>query len=266
MTTRLRAQQIDVGYASDAPPILRDFTVGARAGEFLGVVGPNGSGKSTLIRALSRALRPASGTVLLADNDLYGATSARQSAQSIGVVPQNTQVVFEFSVREIVGMGRAPHLSRRPFAGETPRDAALVAQAMTAAGVSAFADRLVSTMSGGEQQRVALARALAQEPSVLLLDEPTAHLDLHFQIEILALVRRLTQERALAAVAVLHDLNLAAAFCDRLVLLQAGRIVAQGSPEDVLTSAHLSAVYSAAVWVGPHPVTGKPIVLPLAEG
>lgn len=258
---RLHAREIELAYAQDAAPVLAEFSLALTPGELAGVLGPNGSGKSTLVRALSRTLRPRQGRVLLQEQDLYRECSARQSAQNIAVVPQDAAIAFEFSVREIVRMGRSPHLPRRPFAGETVEDERKVDAALARAGVLDLADRSIITLSGGERQRVLLARALAQDTGIVLLDEPTAHLDLRHQNETLALARSLAHDDGRAVLAVLHDLNLAAAFCDRLVLLHKGRIVADGPPADVLTPAIVEQVYQLPVWIGPHPLTGRPLVL-----
>ena len=263
MPTRLAAKQIQVRYAPGLPPILAEFTLTLTPGVFTGVIGPNGSGKSTLIRALSRALKPSQGAVLLEEKNLYAEHSARSSAQTIAVVPQDTAVSLDFSVRDIVRMGRAPHLPPRPFASETPADEQSVSDALEAAGVAHLAERAVTTLSGGERQRVLFARALAQQPRVLLLDEPTASLDLRYQAETLLLARSLAHENGLAVLAVLHDVNLAAAHCDSLVLLKGGEIAASGTPAEVLTAENLAEVYGARVWVRPHPVTKRPLILPL---
>jgi iron complex transport system ATP-binding protein len=265
MPTRLAADRIEIKYTLAAAPILHQFSLDVCPGVFIGIVGPNGSGKSTLVRALSRALRPAAGAVLLKETDLYTGLSAREAARVIGVVPQDTAVSLDFSVREVVRMGRAPHLPRRPFAAESAEDEQIVTDAMQAARVSALAERTVTTLSGGERQRVLFARALAQQPEVILLDEPTAHLDLRHQTETLTLARDLAHEQGKAVLAVLHDINLAAAYCDSLVLLHRGQIVAQGTAEQVLTAENLQAVYGARVWIRRHPVTGRPLVLTLPE-
>lgn len=265
MTTRLAAQNIELKYDPRQPPILSGLTLEIRAGEFLGIVGPNGSGKSTLIRALSRALRPERGLALLNGQDLFRRVSARDSAQSIAVVPQSAAVSLGFTVWEIVRMGRAPHLPRRPFAAESERDEEIVAEAMRTAGVEDLAERVATTLSGGEWQRVLLARALAQETDILLLDEPTAHLDIRHQWDALHLARSLAHENGKAVLAVLHDLNLAAAYCDRLLLLSGGRIVAQGTPADVLTPENVHRVYGARVWVRCHPTSGRPVILSLPD-
>ena len=263
MPTRLAAANIEIRYAPGAPPVLAGFTLGVEPGLFLGIVGPNGSGKSTLVRALSRALRPESGAVLLDEGDLYRRVSARDAARLIGVVPQETAVSLDFTVREVVRMGRAPHLPRRPFASESAEDEGIVDEAMRAARVQDLADRAVPSLSGGERQRVLFARALAQQPDVILLDEPTAHLDLRHQAETLALARDLAHGQGKAVLAVLHDVNLASAYCDALVLLRAGRIVAQGTPGEVVTAVNMQEVYGARVWVRRHPASGRPLVLML---
>ena len=262
----LAARQIEVRYGPDSPPVLADFTLSLRAGDFVGVIGPNGSGKSTLVRALSRALQPAGGVVLLDGRDLYRDLGARDLARTVGVVPQETAISLDFTVREVVRMGRAPHLPRRPFAAETAQDESIVTQSLEQAGVGTLAERAVTTLSGGERQRVLVARALAQQPAVLLLDEPTAHLDLRHQSEILTLARDLARDQGKAVLAVLHDLNLAAAYCDRLILLHGGRIAAEGPPDQVLTAGSLQTVYGARAWVRRHPATGRPLVLTLPPG
>ena len=265
MPTRLAARNIQIQYAPDDPPVLTQFSLALEPGVFLGIIGPNGSGKSTLIRALSRALKPRGGAVLLGDDDLYESHSARSAARMVGVVPQDTSVSLDFSVREVVRMGRAPHLPARPFASETPADEQIVTEALKSARVDDLAGRSVTTLSGGERQRVLLARALAQQPDVLLLDEPTASLDLRHQAETLTLARNLAHDGGKAVLAVLHDVNLAAAYCDILVLMHHGNIAAQGTPAEVLTAENLQAVYGARVWVRPHPISGRPLVLSLPE-
>lgn len=265
MPTRLTARQMEIQYGPDTPPILTQFSLELRPGQFVGLIGPNGSGKSTLIRALSRALRPAAGVVLLDDQDLYANLSARVSARSIAVVPQDTGVSLDFTVREIARMGRSPHLPRRPFTGETAQDEQIVSEALVLVGVADLAERSITTLSGGERQRVLLARALAQQPDVLLLDEPTAHLDLRHQTETLTLARNLAHNGGKAVLAALHDLNLAAAFCDQLALLHEGRIAALGTPAEVLTAENLRQVYGAEIWVRPHPISSRPLVLALPE-
>jgi len=203
--------------------------------EVVGILGPNGSGKSTLLRLLSGALAPASGTVTFEDHDLR--TMARRAlAQQVAVVPQETTLAFDYTVIEVVLMGRYPHLGT--FEVEGPADVAVAMQALEATGTAAFADRQFSTLSGGEKQRVVIASALAQlgeKGRLLVLDEPTASLDLKYQFEVAALVRRIHADRGIAILLSTHDLRFAAATCTRLVLLQSGRILAEGPPAEVLT-------------------------------
>ena len=265
----LRANSLTVSYLPGGPRVLEGFTLTVRPGAFVGIIGPNGSGKSTLLHALSRTLRPARGTVLLDGSDLYADLTARNAAQRIGVMPQETAVSLDFTVREVVRMGRAPHLPRRPFVSETAADERVVTEALAAVGLTEFAERLLPTLSGGERQRVLLARALAQQPDILLLDEPTSHLDLRHQSETLALAHSLahpkTKTQGKAVLAVLHDVNLAAAWCDEIVLLSEGQIAAQGTPAEALTAETLWQVYHTHVQVQNAPATGRPLLVPLPE-
>src|SRR5580704_17681538 len=225
----LRVDKIVLGYGRQAPAIIRGLSLTLEPGEVVGVVGPNRSGKSTLVRALTRVLAPLAGTVLLDGRDLYTATAARDSARSIAAVPQSTTIAFDFTVREVVEMGRTAHRSPSPFGG-APDDSAVVDEAMRQTDVAQLAGRIASTLSGGELQRVILARALAQEPDILMLDEPTSSLDLLHQTRVLRLVQKLTKERGMASLVVLHDLNLAASCADRLLMMAAGKTIAIGAP------------------------------------
>jgi iron complex transport system ATP-binding protein len=252
---RLEAADVACGYGGD--DILRGVSLGVRPGELLAVAGPNGSGKSTLIRLLSRVLAPRSGKVTLEGRDLYE-MPARDCAKALAVLPQESAVEFEFTCREIVELGRAPHLGR--FQSEREEDRAAVRAALERTGTWELRDRSILELSGGERQRVFLARAFAQEPRALLLDEPTAHLDLAYQVEILRLARRQAVHAGVAVIAVLHDLNLAAAFANRMAILFQGRVAASGTPEQVLREETLREIYGADVAVRPHPETGRPFV------
>ena len=254
----LSAKMISAGYGG--ADILHSVSVGVATGEFVGLLGPNGCGKSTLLRVLSGVLRPRSGMVSLEGRGLSEWT-ATERAQRVAFVPQSETAAFDFSVRDMVLMGRYPH--RQKFRGETAQDYALAAQAMADADISHLADRAVTELSGGEHRRVLLARALAQQTPLLLLDEPTAHLDITHQAELLLLARRLIAERGAGVIAALHDLNQAAEYCDRLVLMRGGEIVAKGTPEAVLTPDNLRQVYGAEAQIGPNPATGKPFVFAL---
>lgn len=266
MAETLCMEHATVGYEKTLPPILRDIRMELRPGALLGVIGPNGSGKSTLVRSLSRVLRPLHGATLLDGLDLYAEVTARQSAQAIGVVPQSSSAVLEFTVRDLVEMGRGPHLPASPFATLQEQDIRIVDHALRDAGVAEMSGRRVTSLSGGEWQRVLLARALAQQPNIFLLDEPTAHLDIRHQRHVLSLARGLAHSRGKAVLAVLHDLNLAAEFCDTLALVNEGQIVVQDAPREVLTETNIERVYGERVWVRPHPLTRRPQVLTVPPG
>jgi iron complex transport system ATP-binding protein len=244
---KLDVEQIAIDLSSKR--IVDEVSLTIAPGEVVGLIGPNGSGKSTLLRSIYRMLRPVAGAIRLGDDDVWQ-LSARESARRTGVVIQETLSDFEFTVTEVVQMGRTPHKSM--LSSDTQNDARIVAAALQRVNMEGFAERQFTTLSGGEKQRVLIARALAQQPRFLVLDEPTNHLDIHYQLEILGLVRSL----GITTLVTLHDLNLAAAYCQRLYLLRAGRIVAAGSPADVLTPALMREVFLVDVVVGRHPVTG----------
>lgn len=256
MSARIRVVDLCSGYGAE--PILKGVSIELGEAAFLGVIGPNGSGKTTLLRAMSRALPPMSGFVELDGKNIYS-IPARDFARRVAVVPQDTLVAFDFTVLEIALMGRSPRLGR--FAVESSRDVAIAMDALARTGTSHLKDRPVNTLSGGERQRVMVARALAQEPDVLLLDEPTSHLDISFQFEIMDLIKSLNRERGLTVLAVLHDLNLASAYCENLIMIGQGEVRASGPPEEVITSANIRRVYGAEVWVRKHPATGRPYVI-----
>lgn len=247
-----------VGFRYDAEPVLDsvDFTVSS--GEMLGIVGPNGSGKSTLLQVMSKTLPPTAGAVLIAGESI-GQIPRRRLARMMAVIRQHETVAFDFTVRDTVLMGRHPYLQR--FSGESPADIAAAEAAMDLAGIKHLADRSLSRMSGGERQRVALARALAQDTQILLLDEPTSSLDIKYQVEVLSILRKLAAGGRTIAI-VLHELNLASQYCDRLLLLSAGRIVRAGRPAEVLQEPVLQQVYGVHALVRAHPHTGRPVVLP----
>jgi ABC-type cobalamin/Fe3+-siderophores transport system ATPase subunit len=252
-----------VGFAYPAgahgrPPFeIRDVSFTLAPGEVLGLIGPNAAGKTTVIRLLSRILEPLQGEILLAGlraSRLGRAAIARQ----VAVVPQDVPQGFPYTVQRLVLMGRFPHAPARFF--ESREDLAIAREAMALSGVEALADEPMERLSGGERQRVVLARALAQRPKLLVLDEPTAHLDLRYQAECVALLRRLHRDEGLGILLVSHDLNLAAEVSDRLVLMAGGAAVIAGTPADVLQEPVLEAVYGCRVVVDKHPATGKPTV------
>jgi len=249
-----------VSFSYGAIEALSDLSFSVAAGEVFGLLGPNGSGKSTVVRLLSRVLTPRSGQVRFAGQDL-GTYGREELARQVAVVPQETVIELPFSVLEVVLMGRSPHLGRLGF--ERALDLAVARHAMEQTGVWALAAREIHELSGGERQRVILARALAQEPRVLLLDEPTAFLDIRHQVEVYDLVKSLSRQHGLTVVAILHDLNLAALYCDRLALLKAGHLFCLGMPEHVLTYSNIKAVYETEVYIGLNDLTGKVHILPL---
>lgn len=256
MSAKISVRNLHAGYNS--VEVLRGVSIDVEPSAFVGVIGPNGSGKTTLLRSISRALPPARGTVELDGRNVYS-IPAREFARRVAVVPQDTLVAFDFTVLEITLMGRSPRLGR--FGVESSRDVAIAMDALARTGTDHLAARPASALSGGERQRVMLARALAQEPDVLLLDEPTSHLDISFQFEIMDLVSSLNAERGLTVLAVLHDLNLASHYCRSLVMIGQGEVREAGSPEKVITPANIRRVYGAEVWVRRHPTTRQPYVI-----
>jgi iron complex transport system ATP-binding protein len=239
-------------------------------GEILGIVGPNGSGKSSLLKVIAGLLRPDSGTVLLGGQPTRR-LSQQDIARLVAVVPQEYVQVFPFTVAETVLMGRFPHRKPRFWSmglgDDTEDDLVCAHQAMIDTDVLSLADRLVSDLSGGERQRVIIARALAQEPKILLLDEPTAFLDINHQIEICSLIGRLRAERRLTVVLVSHDLNVASQHCDRVLMLKEGTLCRIGSPEETIRPDVLRMVYGCEVVVDAHPQTGRPrVTMPMGFG
>lgn len=231
----------DICFSYREKPVLENIDLEVRKGEIIGILGPNGCGKTTLLKLLNRNLHPRSGRILMEDQDLED-ISKRRIARHIAVVPQSNEIRFAFSVRDIVSMGRMPFLDR--FQGESSEDMRIVEEAMEKTNIADFADRLINTMSGGERQRVIIARALAQRPEVILLDEPTLHLDINHQFEVLDLVKRLSKEEGLTVIIVSHDLPMVVKYCDRMVLIHDHRVHALGTPEEVLTTENMRTVFN----------------------
>jgi iron complex transport system ATP-binding protein len=258
----LEASDVSFAYERRGPTIVDSVSLSVERRAIVGLLGPNGAGKTTLLRLLSGTIQPRQGGVSLEGRPLP-TLSRREVARHIAVVPQETHSAFDFSALEIVLMGRYPHLGTLELEG--PNDLAIARDAMSATGTAAFESRPFSTLSGGEKQRVVIAGALAQASDVLLLDEPTASLDLRFQLEIARLLSRLNRERGTAMLVSTHDLNLAAALCTELVLIQAGRIIAQGPVDRVLTPANLHVLYGIEADVTMHARTGHLTVVPVAR-
>lgn len=231
---------------------LSDVNLTVENGEIVGLVGPNGAGKTTLLGTVNGLVEPTTGTVKI-DGDHVSTFSARELARRVATVPQETNLSFAFPVREVVAMGRTPYRSR--FERVSATDRTHTERAMERTDIARFADRSIEEISGGERQRVVLARALCQNPDVLLLDEPTASLDVNHQIRTLSLVREFVAEGR-AALCAIHDLSLAARFCDKLVLLADGKVLAAGTPETVLTEEHIERAFGTSAAVVRHPVTG----------
>jgi len=255
--TWLWADQLHCGY--DGQDILHDLTLAAHPGEVLALAGPNGAGKTTLLRALARTLRPRRGAVLVNGRDVWS-LSARAAARQIGLVAQGASLDWPLTVEQVVTLGRGAH--RGWFLPLTAADRAAIERALASTGLLALRERMVAALSGGEQQRVLIARALAQEPRVLLCDEPTAHLDLHYQAAVLDLIWKLAHQDSITVVVSLHDLNLIAMVADRVALLASGRLLALDTPQAVLTSAYLEQAYGVSLNVVQHPLYQIPLVTP----
>lgn len=252
----------DLTCAYDRHTVLRHLALTSCPSEVLVLIGPNGAGKTTLLKALARLIRPQLGTVLLAGQDMWQ-LSPRTIAQQVALAPQQEPMYWPGTVEHAVALGRAPH--RGWLLPYTTGDSQVLDRVLGQTGLQTLRHRLISELSGGEQRRVILARALAQEPQILLLDEPTAHLDLKYQTEVIELVRHIAQQDGLTIVIALHDLNQAALCADRIALLHSGSLLALGRPNDVLTPDLLAQAYDVAVVVMPHPVYGTPLVVPLLD-
>ena len=255
----LRISGIDCYYGSIKA--LENITFSVKEGEFLGVLGPNGSGKTTLLRAISRTLKPRVGTVFLNDIDIYDMKS-KEVARNVAVVPQEAIATFDFTALDIVLMGRNPYIDR--FRMESREDLAIAKRVMELTNTWHLADRRVNELSGGEKQLVIIARALTQEPKVLLLDEPTTHLDINHQIEIMDLLREICKEKELVVLAVFHDFNLATRYCDSAMLLNSGRIFSIGPIDTVLTDENIKKVFQVNMIVKRHPITNLLYIVPLS--
>jgi iron complex transport system ATP-binding protein len=256
VNTALQAERVDFSYYDGL--VLRELSLTLAEGELVGLLGPNGSGKTTLLNVLSGLLAPKRGQVLLWGEDVQR-MDRRQIARRLAVVPQELEMPFGFSAYEMVMLGRTPHV--RPLVGVQRRDRDMVLEKMRLTNTQEIAERPFSDLSGGERQRVILAMALAQESEILLLDEPVVHLDISHQIEIMEMIKDLNQRHNLTVLASMHDLNLAALYFDRLVLLDRGSVVSQGKPDQVLNEETLRRVFGAAVKVQRHPTRSTPNVV-----
>jgi len=255
MKTAVRLQQVQVSYGDR--PILRDLSLEVPAGAFFIIIGPNSAGKTTLAKTMAGVVRPESGTVEILGLPLAG-YSRKALARRVAVVPQHFSSEAPFTVTEVVLMGRSPHLSLTGL--ETRRDLGIAAEAMEATDIAHLARRRLQHLSGGELQRVIIARALCQQPEIIILDEPTASLDLAHQVHLMDLMERLKEERGFTVIMISHDLNLAAMYADHLLLLHQGRVAAQGEPGHVLTYECLEEIYGCVLLVRDNPIMHRPQV------
>lgn len=245
----------NIRFRYDHDWVLDDVNLSIQSDSFLGLIGPNGSGKTTLLKILAGLLIPALGEVELEGRQLKN-WSNRERARALAFVPQESHFLYPYTVIDVVLMGRAPYSPLMGF--DRPVDIDIARKALGRVGLSHLSDRMIQTLSGGERQMVIIARALAQEPKVLLLDEPTAYLDLSHQIDIYQILFELNKNEGLTVVVVSHDVNLAALYCKNLILLKKGKIHASGPPKEVLTTALLQQVYGCETLIDAHPTTGRP--------
>lgn len=260
MMTQFEINMLVSGYPGKT--VINGISFSMRKGEFLGIIGPNGAGKSTLLKTMSRVLRPSSGSVKMGLRDIFS-IPVKEFARSVAFVSSDPSIVFPFTGLDVIMMGRFPYL--RMFASESRQDIEAVSRAVETADCAGIISRPIDNMSAGERQRILIAKALAQEPEAIILDEPTSHLDISHQVQVLDILKDLSVNKRISIIAVLHDLNLAAEYCDRLLLMDDGVIVSSGTPSDVLDYATIEKVYKTVVVIRENPVSGKPFVL-LAPG
>lgn len=244
----LNAEHISVSLTG--ADIVKDISIRVENKQFVGIIGPNGCGKSTLLKSIYKVIKPQKGTVFLGDKDVLK-SSARIVSKEMGVVGQFNDLSFDFTVREMVMMGRTPH--KQLMEADNTQDYKIVADALERVDLTEYANRSYLTLSGGEKQRVILARAIAQEPKFLVLDEPTNHLDIKYQIQILTVVKSLN----IGVLAALHDLPMASVYCDMLYVIKDGKIIASGSPKEVLTKKLIRQVYEIDCEIYTNPITGN---------
>jgi len=256
----VKLEQISFRY--NEHQVLKNVSFEVKRGEFVGILGPNGSGKTTLLNVIDGILIPQEGELWI-NGTSCNKLKRENLAKIIAVVPQESLMIFPFTVQEIVLMGRAPHLGKWRFEGET--DFRIAHQAMEMTDTLSLMNRSMNALSAGERQRVLIARALAQQPQIMLLDEPTAFLDIRHQIDFFDLIKTLNKNQTLTVIGVTHDINLASLYCDRIILLRDGRIHCMGSPEEVIAESHIREVYETNVTVDRNPVTGQPRVTLLSS-
>ena len=251
----------DLAFRYGSKEVLKNINMNIKPGTFITIIGPNGSGKSTLLKNISTYLKPQKGVILLDSEELFK-QPRREVSKKISFVPQNTALEFDFKVKDIVMMGRHPYIKK--LKGETLDDVRIAERAMLYTNILTLSDRMFNELSGGEKQRVILSQALAQEPKILLLDEPVSHLDLQHQIEILDLIKNMSITESLTVIAVLHDLNMASSYSDYIVMLSKGYIAYEGAPESVLNKKNIAEVFNINVHINGNPLTGKPYLYTLS--
>ena len=256
MSALLKINNLSAGYFKE--DIIRGISLNVNQGDFMGIIGPNGSGKTTLLRLSSRVLHPRRGRIYFNEQDIF-CMDLKEFCRKVAFVSQDISTSLAFSVMELVLMGRIPHLKRLQF--ETKKDIEIAERALSLTDSLNLKEKMIDELSAGERQRALVARSLAQEPVLLLLDEPTSHLDIGHQIQVMDLLKKLNLKANLTIVIVLHDLNLASAYCNRICLLDNGSIFKEGSPREVLTYENIEAVYKTIVLVNDNPVTGRPNVI-----
>ncbi|WP_414552098.1 ABC transporter ATP-binding protein [Anabaena sp. CCY 0017] len=257
----IASQNLQIAY--DGKIIVADLSVTFPLGEITALLGPNGSGKSTVLRTLARLIPANKGAIYLNGRNITQIPT-KELARQLTILPQSSEAPPSVTVWELIGYGRYPH--QNLLGGFSPKDIAAMEWALAVTGLEPLADRIVDSLSGGERQRAWIAMALAQQTQVLLLDEPTTFLDIRHQIEVLGLVRRLNQEHGITVGWVLHDLNQAAAYSDRLIMLKQGTVVAVGTPKEVITASTIQQVFDVEMTVIPHPINGYPTCLPCHLG
>ena len=251
--TLVSVENLTTGYETD--PIVSEISLSIPSGCLFGILGPNGAGKTTLFKALSKVLKPWEGTICYRDRDITK-LGRREFARQVSVVPQFHGELPPYTVEEFVRLGRYPHMNR--FAALHSDDYEIVAETLDLLDIARCRIKKITTLSGGEMQRVFLAQALVQRPALILMDEPTTHLDITHQIKILDLVKSLSENQGLTVVIILHDLNLASAYCDHIALMKDGKVFAKGPPAEVLTGKHIEEVYETRVYIRNDPVVSKP--------
>ncbi len=256
----LKLEAVDLIFRYDKDAVIDRFSFRSAEGEFLSIIGPNGAGKSTLLKILSGILAPESGEVII-DGQPLRKMSRKQTAKKIAVVPQFTHIEFPFTVREIIAMGRTPHLDAMQW--ESAKDRSIIEEAMIQTDVFPLRNKIFKELSGGERQRVIIARALTQQPDMIFLDEATAHLDMGYQLEFMSFIKRLNQQNNINVLMVTHQINLAARFSEKLILMRNGRLIAQGKPEEVLLPENIKNLFDCSAIINKDPAAGTPYVFPL---